>query len=141
MNTSTQSNPITRSIPWVDRFAVGVSALCVLHCLFTPLLLLAVPSLVDSTLGTETFHTWLVIAIIPSSLFALGLGCKQHGRGLFLFIGVSGLSFLVLAIFVESLAVDHVFEQVFTVIGAVLIAAAHVRNFQLCRKLAGCGGK
>ena len=138
MMTDTVSGAILRSAPWVDRFSISLSALCVMHCLLMPLLLISLPSLAQTFISSEAVHLSLIYAVIPSSLFALGLGCKQHGRRLFLVIGIIGLGFLLLAVAVESMAIDHLWEKVFTVIGALFIAIAHMRNFQNCRNSNNC---
>lgn len=79
-------------------------------------------------------HLGLVYTVIPSSLFALGLGCKQHRRGLFMLLGIIGVSLLALGIVVELIGVGPVWERLFTFAGALLIAYAHIRNFRQCRK-------
>ena len=138
MTTETVNGAMIRSITLVDRMAVSLSLLCLMHCLVMPLLLIALPSLAISVFASENVHLWLVYAVIPSSLFALGMGCRQHRRGLFLLIGLAGLSLLTLGILVEHIGWDHAFEQLFTAAGAILIALAHVLNFRACRKSANC---
>ena len=122
---------MARSVPWVDRFSITLSTLCIMHCLLLPLLLIGLPSLAQTFLSNEALHLALVYAVIPSSLFALGMGCRQHQRSFFLVIGLLGLGFLLFGIAVEPIGIDHLWEKVFTVVGALLIAFAHVRNFCL----------
>lgn len=138
MTSELLNGAIIRSIPWVDRLAISISTLCIIHCLFSPLLLLALPVLMPTFLGGETLHFWLVLAIIPSSIFALGMGCKQHKRTQFLFLGFIGLSFLLLGIASEVLGLEHIWERIFTVAGGMLMGLAHVRNFKLCRDTTDC---
>jgi len=134
MPTDSVNGAIIRSVPFVDRFAVSVSVLCLAHCLLLPILIVALPTLGQSIIASETVHLWLVYAVIPTSLFALGVGCKQHKRFSFMLFGLLGLSFLVLGVAVESIGLDHHWEQPFTVTGALFIAFAHIRNFLECRK-------
>lgn len=138
MTDSELNTTMKRSISWVDRFAIGVSALCVLHCLVTPLLILALPSLASSIIAGESLHIWLVYAVIPSSVFALTLGCKQHKRRLFMVLGGIGLVSLLLGVNVEALGLDHHWEQIFTIAGASLVALAHALNFRQCRLARDC---
>lgn len=128
------SGAMARSISWVDRFAIGVSLLCLAHCLLMPILLVILPSMNASLMAGENVHLWLVFVVIPSSLFALSMGCKQHRRRSFMLIGLFGLGFLILGACVDFIGLKHVWEQAFTVLGALFIAFAHVRNFQICRK-------
>ena len=134
MQTKPLNGAMIRSVSFVDRFAIGVSALCIAHCLLLPILLVALPILGQSFLGSESLHVLLVYAVIPSSLFALSVGCSQHKNTSFMLLGILGMTFLVLGISVEILGLDHHWEQRFTLIGALLIAFAHVRNFQKCRE-------
>ena len=134
MQTKSLNGTIIRSVPFVDHFAIGVSALCIAHCLLLPILLVALPVLGQSFLGSETLHVLLVYAVIPSSLFALSVGCSQHKKKSFMLLGILGMIFLVLGISVEILGMDHDWEQRFTLAGALMIAFAHVRNFQKCRE-------
>lgn len=138
MTTETVNGAMIRSITIVDRMAVGLSLLCLVHCLIMPLLLIALPSLAVSMFASESVHLWLIYAVVPSSLFALGMGCRQHRRGQFILIGLAGLSLLILGILVEQLGWDDALEQVFTAAGATLIAFAHVLNFRACGKSADC---
>jgi hypothetical protein len=128
------SAAMTRSLPWVDRFAIGVSLLCLAHCLLTPVLLVVLPSISASLLLSENLHLNLVYVVIPSSLFALGMGCKRHRRRSFMVFGLCGLSFLILGVCIELIGLKHLWEQIFTILGALIIALAHLRNFQMCHK-------
>lgn len=127
-----------RSASWNDRFAIGLSALCIVHCLVLPVILIVLPSIGLSFISNELTHLILVYAVVPSSIFALGVGCTQHRRRLFLLIGAVGLSFLGLGLAVESLGMNPFFEKLFTVSGALIVAYAHFRNFKSCRESDCC---
>ena len=129
---------MVRSTPWVDRFSIGVSILCFVHCLSIPIILTLLPNLTGSFIATEEFHAWLVYIVIPASILALGLGCKQHKRISTLALGLSGLGLLIAAINVHSSGLDHHWEQRLTVLGTLLIAFAHIRNFKLCKDSQNC---
>jgi len=127
-------NKIKSLSSYTNNFAIGLSGMCVLHCLATPLLLALLPSLSALNLESEAFHRWLLIAVIPTSLFSLAIGCKQHQYYRVLVMGALGLLVLVSAVFVEDLANGELLEKVLTVSGAVIIALAHIMNFRLCKK-------
>jgi acid stress-induced BolA-like protein IbaG/YrbA len=61
-----------------DKIAISLSTLCVIHCLSLPLLVALLPSFTVLSLHGEAFHFWMVVAVIPISLFALQMGCKKH---------------------------------------------------------------
>ncbi|SET25046.1 MerC domain-containing protein [Thalassotalea agarivorans] len=122
----------------LDKWAISFSMLCVLHCLAVPLLLILVPSMSVLPLENEAFHIGMVIAVIPTSLFALTLGCKKHKRKDLLAYGLVGLSLLVIALAFGESHLGELGEKTLTVIGALIIAAAHLRNFSLCQKADAC---
>lgn len=94
------------------------------------------PSVAALGLTDEAFHFWMLAAVIPTSLYALTLGCKSHKRYRVLTIGILGLACLLLAITGE-----HVFgayallgEKALTLIGSILLIVGHVLNFSLCKQ-------
>jgi hypothetical protein len=114
--------------PALDGLAVGLSALCVVHCVFTPLALVLLPSLTALGLGDEAFHRLLLFLVLPSSGLALTLGCRRHKDLAVLAAGASGLGLLVAATLAEDL------ERGLTVLGSVVLSLGHIRNFLHCRK-------
>ncbi|MBX2848873.1 MAG: MerC domain-containing protein [Acidiferrobacterales bacterium] len=116
-----------------NNLAIGLSALCAVHCLATPLLLVLLPSLTAFPLEGEAFHKGLLILVIPSSLFSLFMGCKQHQSHRIVAIGIVGLALLLVALMFEDMANGELLEKIFTVLGAAIVAYSHILNFRLCR--------
>jgi hypothetical protein len=123
---------------YTNNLSIGLSALCVIHCLASPLLIVLLPSLAALQLGNEAFHSWLLMGVIPSSLFSLLMGCKQHQFYRVLIIGFCGLLFLISATLVEGFEHGELIEKLLTVIGACIVACAHYSNFCLCRQNSSC---
>lgn len=123
-----------------DKLAILLSLMCAIHCLALPALLVMVPSLTALQLDNEAFHMWMVIAVLPSSIYALTLGCKQHKRYRLLILGSIGLALLVLALALGEARIGEVGEKALTVIGAGLVAVGHWFNYRLCQsqKQKGC---
>ena len=117
-----------------DRLAIGLSLMCVIHCLAITSLVSLLPSMVALPLGNEAFHIWMVVAVIPSSAYALSLGCKQHQRYQLLILGSIGLTLLVLALVLGEERIGEVGEKILTVLGAGFVAAGHWFNFRLCQE-------
>lgn len=118
-----------------DKVAISLSSMCVLHCFLTPLLLVSAPSLAILGLDSEWFHIWMVIGVLPISLYGLKLGCKQHKQANFFRLGVVGMLFLVSALFVEDRLFGEAGERILTLLGSVLIVVAHYLNYTRCRKV------
>ena len=84
-----------------DKTAISLSVICTLHCLVLPFVVVMLPALAALNLQDETFHLWMVIAVIPISLLALTMGCKKHRDYRVPFLGVTGLSLLILAVVLD----------------------------------------
>jgi len=116
-----------------DKTAISLSLLCTIHCLVFPIITVLLPSFVAIPLQDEIFHTWMVLAVVPVSIFALTMGCKNHKRYQVLFIGNIGLLILSVVAFFGHDLLGETLEKTFTAIGAIIIATAHVWNYRLCQ--------
>ena len=121
-----------------DKFAIGLSLICAIHCLALPLLLIILPSMIVLQLDNEIFHTLIIITVLPVSIFALTLGYKKHKRNWLLIVGFAGLLLLVIAVILGEETTGEFGEKLLTVLGASLVAAGHLWNFRLCQQLADC---
>ncbi len=116
-----------------DKLAIGLSLMCAIHCLALTALLALLPSMVALQLDNEAFHFWMVIAVLPSSVYALTLGCKQHKRYRLLILGSIGLTLLVMALVLGEERIGEAGEKILTVLGASFVAVGHWFNFRLCQ--------
>ena len=118
----------------MDKASIGLSLLCVAHCLLTPIAVVMLPVLGASFLEDERFHYAILFLVLPTSLVSLGLGCRKHGHFEILAIGVTGLFLLFLILILGDELLGETGEKVSTVAGALIIAMAHIRNFRACQK-------
>lgn len=118
-----------------DKLAIGLSLGCASHCLALPALLILLPSMAALQLDNEVFHLWMVAAVLPSSIYALGMGCKQHKRYRLLFLGSIGLALLVLALVLGEERIGEAGEKILTAVGAGFVAVGHWLNYRLCHAL------
>ena len=117
----------------MDKAAIGLSMICVVHCLLVPIAIVMVPALGATFVEDEYFHYAILFLVLPTSLIALGLGCRQHGRREILLMGLAGLMVLCLILIVGEERLGETGERISTVVGSGIIALAHLRNFRLCR--------
>jgi hypothetical protein len=118
-----------------DKAAIGLSLLCALHCLALPLFLSLFPALVAIGFQDERFHLLMLISVVPMSLFALTLGCRQHRSFYVLGTGGLGILFLIASVGLGHDLLGESGETVMTLIGATLVSVSHVLNFKLCRSV------
>jgi hypothetical protein len=115
-------------IDWVERVAVGVSALCLIHCIGLPLLLAALPALSSLLPIPESFHIWVLAFAVPSSALALFAGRHHHRRAYPLMFGATGLILLATGALV---LLEGRWEAPVTILGSLCLACAHVANWRL----------
>ena len=116
----------------LDRFSIGFSTLCLLHCLAVPVLVSVVPVFATFALADERFHLALVALVVPTSVIALCLGCRLHKSRRILICGFAGVFVLVVAAILGGQYLGEIGETVLTVLGASVVALAHWFNFRAC---------
>ena len=119
----------------LDRLGIFLSATCLLHCLSIPVLLTLAPIAQSSLLDEHTFHVILLWFIVPTSLIALGIGCRDHRDPLILLLGAVGLTLLISVALLGHTYISESTERVLTILAGLLLAAAHIRNFRVCRAM------
>lgn len=130
--TTPNTGPKRRS--YLDTAAIALSGICLLHCLALPIALTALPIFNIALLDEATFHAILLIFILPISVIALSIGCRQHKDTLTLILGLVGLGILTVMAFFGHDLVGLTGERVGTSIGGVILALAHIQNFRRCRE-------
>jgi hypothetical protein len=117
-----------------DRAAIVVSALCAVHCLLAPVLLILLPILSSTLVGDERFHAMLLWLIVPTSCAALLLGCHRHKDRTVMMLGILGIGALVLISRFGHDLLGEAGERFATVLAAGALCAGHLRNYRLCRE-------
>lgn len=112
----------------LDRAAIGLSSLCIVHCLLVPLAVASLPFLGQALPAGEAVHAWLLLAAPAISAPALWIGYRAHKQLVPSAAALVGVAFLAAGLFLF----DRPFgETIATVIGAALLAIAHLRNASL----------
>ena len=107
----------------LDRIAMSLSGLCLVHCLASAILLGLLAS-AGGLLGAPIIHeTGLVFAMILGSI-ALGRGVMEHGFMLPSAVGAMGLGVMA-----GALTMPHDgTEAIFTITGVMILALGHRLN-------------
>ena len=107
----------------LDRIAMGLSGLCVIHCVATAALLGLLAS--AGALGSPLIHeVGLTLAMIIGA-YALGRGLLVHGFMMPASIGALGLGVMAGALTLP----EGGREAVYTVAGMMIVALSHRLNF------------
>ena len=113
----------------LDTLAVAFSGLCLAHCLFAPLLLTVFPFFAGSLFADEDAHRWLLLLIVPVSLFALRGGFRRHHDRQVLIFATIGLGLLTLSALAGVEHLGNLPEKAVTTLGGLVLAFAHIRNY------------
>lgn len=113
---------------WIDRSALSLSGLCLVHCL-AGAALLSLLSIGGGLLSHQVHAIGLGLAL-PLAAFGLWRGVQQHGRALVAWIGAAGLGLMA-----ASLLVTHgtALEIIASVCGVGLLGTAHLLNMRWSR--------
>lgn len=111
---------------WIDRSAISLSGLCLVHCLVGSLLIAAL-SVSGGFLLDHHVHVVGLALAIPLAAFSLWRGVARHGRWLVAAFGALGLMLMILAQFATHGAAE---EIVYTVVGVTLLGIAHLLNLR-----------
>ena len=140
---------------WLDSLAISMSVVCAVHCLLTPLLIILFPILTTTFWVHQDFHLWMLFFVLPTTSLAVFLGCRKHRDKLVMGLSAAGLACLFAVSLYESFfhangllqqgaeclhcaqagIKDHLRMTTFAnILGGILLASAHVRNYRLCRR-------
>lgn len=119
----------------LDKAAVALSGLCLLHCLALPLFLLLVPFL--GTMSLDRLHGQMLVVVIPVSVVALLLGFRRHRRRMVLLAGSVGMVLLIIGGTFAHNRLGITADRMLTIAGAVVLAFTHYRNSRLARHCTG----
>lgn len=115
-----------------DKIAVGLSGLCLLHCLLLPFVVAILPFL--GQFDDDHLHAEMLIFVVPVSVIALFVGYRRHGQTDVVVSGAIGLLILAIGAFVVHDLYGPMADRLTTVAGSLVLAYTHYRNFRLAKK-------
>ena len=107
----------------IDRLAIGLSGLCLVHCLASAIFFAMLSAAGGLLLSPIIHETGLLIAI-ALGIVALGRGVLEHGFMMPVAVGSLGLGVMA-----GALAMPHGgLEAVYTIVGVAILALGHDLN-------------
>ena len=129
-----QAPPTSNGIcTWTDRFGVVTSALCVIHCLFTPVFVSYTAVAAHFLPADESVHRTLAVLVTCFGVFAVFAGFRRHRRRRVLALVITGLLLITAAAWFGDKFPSHICEVAVTFFGSSLIIAAHRLNHTFCQ--------
>ncbi len=114
----------------LDVVAMGLSFLCLIHCLATPFVLIAWPFF--GFQQHDLFHLIMAILLLSLALVAFLRGYRHHKNLRVVILGAMGVGFLFLGLFVGEAPLTSVLtmEAAITIVGSLLLIFAHTLNLK-----------
>jgi MerC mercury resistance protein len=138
------SNPMTakkglRAV--LDFVGIGLSLLCLVHCLALPVLISFAPAILRGLPGDDVTHRSLAVGIGFVGLLAFHSGYRVHRRRWVLAAFVTGLLLVSSAAILGGAVLTDYGEGAITICGGILLVTAHLFNHSFCRSCAAraCG--
>ncbi len=128
------TQPTSSQSPDLDRLAMVLSFLCIVHCLALPVLLVAMPLLAQ--FADSHWHTPMLAIALPVSAIAIVIGYRRHGNLRLVAAVTVGLALLVGGATFGHTYLGVVADRSMTVAGSLILAYAHWQNSRLVRRCA-----
>ena len=119
-----------------DKLSITLSLACMIHCLLMPSFLILTSGFLALSIDNELIHRVFLIIVLPVSLYALITGYKNHKILSYLYLGISGLWLLFFAVFFGEGVFGEFAEKSLTLIGSIIVASSHYKNYKACKELA-----
>jgi MerC mercury resistance protein len=123
-----------------DNLGIWASALCVVHCIVTPVLISVSAVFAHFIPGEEKTHRTLAVGIAALGAIALVKGFRTHRRRRILGLMALGLGFIFAGAFYGDRLPSHGYEVAVTMTGSALMICAHRMNHTFCNDCRRCTG-
>ena len=118
-----------------DKASITLSLACMIHCLLMPSFLVLTSGFFALSIDNELIHKAFLIIVLPVSLYALITGYRNHKILSYFYLGTSGLWLLVFAVFFGDGVFGELAEKSLTLLGSIIVASAHYKNYKDCKEL------
>ena len=119
-----------------DKLSITLSLACMIHCLLMPSFLILTSGFLALSIDNELIHRVFLIIVLPVSLYALITGYQNHKILSYLYFGISGLWLLFFSVFFGEGVFGELTEKSLTLLGSIIVASSHYKNYKACKELA-----
>lgn len=124
-------NGTVKSPEILDKAAIALSGLCLLHCLALPFIIVLLPFL--NEVAIDRWHALMLLVVIPMSVLAFSIGFRRHRNRGVITVGAAGMLLMVIGGTLAHYFLGLTADRILTLSGAGVLAAAHYRNSRLAR--------
>ena len=108
----------------LDRLAIGLSGLCLAHCILSAVVVTVLASAGGFLLHPAIHEIGLLFAMSLGAV-ALGRGVLQHGYAMPVWVGSLGLGVMAGAL---TLPHEGGYETIYSILGVMIVALGHDLN-------------
>jgi hypothetical protein len=130
-------NPKTFSMQ-ADRLGIIASALCLVHCVLTPVLVSLIAVGAHALPADENVHRILAVFVAALGGVATIGGYRRHRRSRVALLMSSGLLLIFAGAYFGNRLPSHLAEVAVTMLGSSCMIAGHFLNHSFCRNCARC---
>ncbi len=116
-------NNIVSRVGSLDRLAIGLSGLCVVHCVASAIAVVLLTT-AGGVLVDHRIHEIGLLLAIGLGIVALGFGIREHGFVMPAAVGALGIGMMIGAITLEH----DGSEIMYTILGVAVLALGHDLN-------------
>lgn len=116
-----------------DKFGIGISGVCAIHCLLLPVVVAVLPLWTFATLLHDWLHPVFIILIAPTIYFA---SKRSHNDRKIVGLLSVGFLFILFGWVIGHFWIGLLFETLLTVVGSAVLITGHwfnYRHHQLCK--------
>jgi uncharacterized membrane protein YfcA len=121
-----------------DRLGIIASAVCLVHCVVTPVALSLSVVWAHYLPGEERFHRLFAVLIAAIGAFAIVGGYRRHRRRRVLALMGAGLALIFAGAYCGDRLPSHLAEVATTMLGSTLMISAHFVNHTFCKNCRRC---
>lgn len=121
-----KNKSITASVLW-DRFGIGVSGVCAIHCLLFPVLISVLPLWSFAPVLHEWAHPVFLVMLVPIVFFA---SRRSHYDRKITTLLIAGFFVVLIAWVFGHLWFGYLFETTGTLAGSILLTLGHWMNYR-----------
>lgn len=120
----------TATLLW-DRFGIGVSTICAIHCLFFPVLISILPLWSFAPVFHEWAHPVFILLLIPIVFFA---SRRSHYDRTITTVLLIGFGLVATGWLLGHYWLGFLFETAATLVGSAVLIAGHWLNYRHHRR-------
>lgn len=120
---------------YLDRIAIALSTVCIVHCLAMPLLVALLPVAAVAFGNDAHFHALMLWLVVPTSAVGFALGFRVHHSAGIVTLGALAVAVLAVVALWGHASLPPAVEIGVNVAASLLLASAHWRNFREVRRL------